>query len=124
MFNFQEPARKSHFGTSSTETVFHFLKKPVGNEYIEVPRILAPPEILVLQTFLHNSRGSANVQLNIFPDPIHKKGFDIYDPVTVDNFPKKLAKNKYIWVGSYNLTSLLDISCPLHFRKVLEILLK
>ena len=99
MFNFQEPARKSHFGTSSAETVFHFLKKPVGNEYIEVPRILVPPEILVLQTFLHNSRGSANVQLNIFRDHIHEKDFYIYDPVRVDNFPKKLAKSKYIWVG-------------------------
>ena len=99
MFNFQEPARKSHFGTSSAETVFHFLKKPVGNEYIEIPRILAPPEILVLKTFLHNLSGSANVQLNIFPDPIHKKALDIYDPVRVDNFPKNLAKNKYIWVG-------------------------
>ena len=27
--------------------MFHLLKKPVGNQYLEVLRILVPPEILV-----------------------------------------------------------------------------
>ena len=41
-------------------------------------------------------RGTAYVQGNIFPDPTHKKGFEIYDPVTIFNFLEKLAQNKYM----------------------------
>ena len=86
MFHSQEPTHKSLFGTSSAEIVFRFLKKPVGNQYPEVLRILVPPQILVLHKFLHNLRGTAYVQMNNFPDLIHKKDFDIYDPVTIYNF--------------------------------------
>ena len=64
---------------------------------------------------MHNLRRTPYVQLNIFVDAIHKKGFDIYDPVTVCNFPEKLSQKKYICVGSYNISFLLDISCPLGY---------
>ena len=100
VFNFQEPTQKSHFGTSSAETLFHFLKRPAGNQYPEVLRILVPHKILVLQKLLYNLRCTTYVQLNNFPDPIHQKDFDIYDPVTIYNFPKKLAQKKSICVRS------------------------
>ena len=45
-------------------------------------------------------RDNPDVQLNIFTDPIHKKGLPIDDPVTICNFPEKLAQNKYICVQS------------------------
>ena len=67
-------------------------------------------------------RGTPYVQLNIFPDTIHKKR--IYDPVPIFNFPEKIAQNKYICVGSYNIRSLLDISSPLDIWKDLDILVK
>ena len=47
MFNFQDPKQKTDFGTSRGRTVFRLLKKPVGNQYPYVLRILVPPEILV-----------------------------------------------------------------------------
>ena len=50
--------------------------------------------------FLNNLRGTPYFQLNIFQSPIHKKGFSIYEPVTICNFPEKLAENKYICIGS------------------------
>ena len=92
MFNFQDPTHNTDFGTSHGRRVFHLLKKPVGNQYPDV-RILVPPEILV-------PLGTPYVQLNIFPAPIHKKGFSIYDPVTMCNFPEKLAQNNNICVQS------------------------
>ena len=49
---------------------------------------------------MHNLRGTAYVQLNNFRDLIPKRDFDIYEPVTNCNFPKKLAQNKYVCVGS------------------------
>ena len=47
VFNFQGLKQKSDFDTSSEKRVFHFLKEPVANQYLEVLRILVPPEILV-----------------------------------------------------------------------------
>ena len=47
-----------------------------------------------------NLKGTVYVQLNNFPDRRHKKSFDIYDPVTICNFPKTLPQNKYICVGA------------------------
>ena len=47
MFNFQDSTRKTDFGTSRGRTVFHLLKKPVGNQYPKVLRILVPSGILV-----------------------------------------------------------------------------
>ena len=46
-FNFQDLTQKSDFDTSSEETVFDFLKKPVGNQYLHIVRILVPSEISV-----------------------------------------------------------------------------
>ena len=47
LFNFQHPTNQSDFGIYSAETVFHVLKKPVGNQYPEILRILVAPEIPV-----------------------------------------------------------------------------
>ena len=100
MFNFQDPSHKTDFGTSHERAVFHLLKKPVGNQYLNVLRILVPPKILVpLEIYAHFERHSL-CSTEYIPDPIHKKGFDIYDPVTICNFPEKLAQNKYMCVGS------------------------
>ena len=72
---------------------------------------------------LHNLRGTPDVQLNIFPDSIHKKGFFIFYPVAIFNCQEKLVQNKYLCGGSQNISSLLEISCALAFGKVLKILL-
>ena len=47
VFDFQDSPRKTEFGTSRERAVFHLLKKPVGNQYLKVLRILVPSEILV-----------------------------------------------------------------------------
>ena len=47
VFNYQDPIQNTDFGTSRGRTVFHLLKKPVGNHNPKVHRILVPPEILV-----------------------------------------------------------------------------
>ena len=47
VFNFQDLTHKTDFGTSHGRTVFHLLTKRVGNQYLEILRILAPPDILV-----------------------------------------------------------------------------
>ena len=94
MFNLQDPTHNSDFGTSSAVALFNLLKKPVWNQYLELLRISVPPEILVPWKFLLNLRGTTDVELNIFPYPIHKKDFDIYEPVTICNFPKKSSKKQ------------------------------
>ena len=48
VLNFQDPTNKTAFGTFHGRTVFHLLKKLVGNQYLKVLRILVPPDILVL----------------------------------------------------------------------------
>ena len=73
---------------------------------------------------MHNLRDTPYVQLKIFPDPLYKKGFSIEDRMTICNFPEKIAQSKYICVRSWNISSLLDISCALDFWEVLEIVLK
>ena len=45
VLNFQGPTHKSDICTSCGTIVFHLLT--VGNQYLEVLRILVPPEILV-----------------------------------------------------------------------------
>ena len=47
VFNFEGPTHKTEFGTSCRRTVFHLLKKPVGNQYLENIRILLSPENIV-----------------------------------------------------------------------------
>ena len=97
VFNFQDPTHKTDFGTSRGTTVFHLLKKPVGNQYLKNFRILVHPEILVsLEISAQFEKHSPYVQLNIFLDSIDKKGFSICCPVTICNFPEKLAQNKYM----------------------------
>ena len=38
---------------------------------------------------MHSFRATAYVQLKNFPDLRYKNDFDIFDPVTISNFPKK-----------------------------------
>ena len=59
--------------------------------------------------FLHNLRGTLYVQVKIFPAPIHKKAFFIYDPVTICSFAQKLAPNKYIF-------TILEYQFPLRYQ--------
>ena len=87
-------------GTSSAETVFHFLKKPVWNQYPRVLRILVLPEVLVPAEIWAQLERHCLCSTEYFPDPIHKKDFGIYQPVTNCNFPKGLAQTKYVCVGS------------------------
>ena len=47
LFNFLHLKQKSDLGTYFGRTVFHLLKKLVGNQYMEALRILVPPEIFV-----------------------------------------------------------------------------
>ena len=55
-----------------------------------------------------------------YEDPIHICNFDIDHPVTISNFPQKLAKNQYICVGTNNISSLSYISSALVFRTTLR----
>ena len=91
VFNFQDSTHKTEFGTSHGRTVFHLLKKPVGNKYLKVLRILVPPEILILLEISAQFERGSLFSTEYFPAPIHKKGFPIYDPVTICNFTEKLA---------------------------------
>ena len=98
VFNFKGPTHNTEFGTYCGRTVFHLLKKPVGNQYLDVLRIFVPTEVLIPLEILRNLRGTTYVQGNIFPDPTHKKGPGpvSYDLVTIFNFLEKLAQNKYM----------------------------
>ena len=89
VFNYQEYTHKTQFGTSCGRTVFHLPEKPMENKYLEVLRILVPSKIVVDLEISANLRGTAYVQLNSFPDSIHQKDFDIYEPVKICKFPKK-----------------------------------
>ena len=99
VFNFQDPTQETYFGTSRGWKVFHYLKKPVRKQYIKHIRILVPSKILVPLKISAQFERHSLFQLNIFRDPIHKNGFDISDPVTICNFPEKLAQSKYICLG-------------------------
>ena len=47
-------------------------------------------------------RATAYVQLINFPDHRYKNDFDIFDPVTISNFPKKnLHETKQIYIYIY-----------------------
>ena len=89
MFNFQDPTYKTDFGTSCGKTVFHLRKKPLGNQYLEVLRILVAFEILVHLEISAQFGRHYLFSTEYFPDLIHKKDFDIYDPMTTFNFQKK-----------------------------------
>ena len=115
VFHLQDPTNKTDFGIFRGRTVFHLLKKPVGKQYLKIPRILIPPEIFHHLKISAQFERALYVQKNIFLDPIHKKCLLVYGPATISDFPEKLAQNKYICVGSYNISSLLNISCPLEF---------
>ena len=47
VFNFQELQQRTDINTSGGRIVPHLLKKPVGNQYLEVLKVLVPPESLV-----------------------------------------------------------------------------
>ena len=47
VFNFQEPQQRTDIHTSGGRKVSHLLKRPVGNQYLEVLKVLVPPESLV-----------------------------------------------------------------------------
>ena len=84
VFNFRDPTHKTDLGTSRERTVFHLLKKPVGNQYLKVFRILVPREILVpLEISAQFERNSVCSSEDFFPDPFYKKGFSIDDQVTI-----------------------------------------
>ena len=100
MFNFQGVTYKTDFGTSCGRTGFHLRKKPLGNQYLQVLRILVAFEILAHLEISAQFGRHYLFSIECSPDLIHKKDFDIYDPVTIFNFQKKLAQNKYICVGS------------------------
>ena len=67
---------------------------------LEVLRILVAFEILVHLEISAQFGRHYLFSTEYFPDLIHKKDFDIYDPGTIFNFQKKRAQNKYICVGS------------------------
>ena len=94
MNNFQDPTLTSDFDKYCKRTVFHLPEKLVVNHYLEVHRILDPLQMI---NPLKNLRGTAYVQLI---DYIHKNDFDLYDLVTISNFPQKLAQNQYICVAT------------------------
>ena len=47
VFNFQELQQRTDINTSGGRIVPQLLKKPVGNQYLEVLKVLVPPESLV-----------------------------------------------------------------------------
>ena len=94
MCNFQDPTLTSDFDKYCRSTVFHLPEKLVVNHYLEVHRILVPLQMI---NPLKNLRGTGYVQLI---DYIHKNDFDLYDLVTISNFPQKLAQNQYICVAT------------------------
>ena len=47
VFHFEDPTHKIDFHASGGRAVFHLLKKPVRNQYLQVLRTLNTPKILV-----------------------------------------------------------------------------
>ena len=47
VFNFEGPTYNTEFGTYCGRKVFHLLKKPVGNQYLDALRIFVPTEVLI-----------------------------------------------------------------------------
>ena len=80
--------------------MYDLQEKPVGNQYLEILRILVLPEILVPIAISARFERHFYVKLHNFRHPVHKKDSDIYDPVTIFNFPKTLAQNKDTFVRS------------------------
>ena len=73
--NFKDLTQKTDFGTSRGRTVFHFLKKPVGGQYLKVLGTLVPPEALVpLEIFAQFERNSLR-SAEYFSRSLTLKGF-------------------------------------------------
>ena len=100
VFKFQDHTHKSDCATCCERTVFDLLKKPVGKQDLKLLRILVPPEILVPIVISAQFERRCLRSTDNFPDLLHTKDFDIYDPVAISNFPKELPQNKYIRIGS------------------------
>ena len=71
--------------------MFDLLKKPVENQYLEVLRILVPPKVLVPIAISAQFERHCLYSIDNFPDPMHTKDFDIYNPVKISNFAKKTS---------------------------------
>ena len=90
--------------------MFQLPETLVGNQYLEVLRILVPPQKLVPYLFLENLIGATYVQLINFKGHTQKSDFDIYNAVTIFNFPEKVVENQYRRGESYNISSLSDFT--------------
>ena len=90
--------------------MFQLPETLVGNQYLEVLRILVPPQKLVPYLFLENLIGTTYVQLINFKGHTHKSDFDIYNAVTIFNFLEKVVENQYRCGESYNISSLSDFT--------------
>ena len=66
---------------------------------------------------LQIGRLTACVQLINVQDPVHKNESDNNDPVTISNFPEKLAQNQYVCITTQNNSSLSNISSTLVFSE-------
>ena len=76
MLNFQDLTHKTDFGTSGGRTVLHLPKKPVGNQYLKVVRILVTPQNLVpLEISAQFERHSLCSTEDFFQHPYIKKVF-------------------------------------------------
>ena len=90
--------------------MFQLPETLVGNQYLEVLRILVPPQKLVPYLFLENLIGGTYVQLINFKGHTQKSDFDICNAVTIFNFPEKVVENQYRRGESYNISSLSDFT--------------
>ena len=63
---------------------------------MEVLTKLVATEILITIAIFAQVYSTCLCLIEEFPDPIYKKGFDIYDPVAIYNFPKICAKQLYM----------------------------
>ena len=108
-FNFQHPKQKIYLGTYFGRTVFHLLRKLVGNQYPDVLRILVPPEILVpLEISAQFERHCLFSTEQFSRSHTQKRFWHIWFSENL-KFSKKLAQNNYICVGSSNISSVADI---------------
>ena len=97
VFNFQDPTRKTDFDSSCERAVCIYGKSYLGTN-LEVLRILVAFEILVHLEISAQFGRHYLFSTEYFPDLIHKKDFDIYDPVTIFNFQKKNVHKTNIYV--------------------------
>ena len=103
VLNFQDPTHKSDFGTTREDTVFHLLTKLVGNQYLEVLRMLVPREILILLEISAQFERHYLCSTEYFSRSHTSKRF--YDQVTIPNFPKRFAQNTLHFLNSFRTTA-------------------